>query len=167
MDIATCFTKIKHTWTELSWPEPEEAFVIMVKLTEDMGKIALMYCRLIEERAEELSFKDYRVNSSDSISGVRSLQLCVVLNNMKQLREVISKLPEDLDWQGLKEETANMISGDQIQHTLLTQLEIINSSINKKIEGVIQTLAQKLQADIKKHIDNLSAPSDANISVVN
>ncbi|XP_038633526.1 protein unc-13 homolog D isoform X2 [Scyliorhinus canicula] len=167
VDIATCFTKIKHTWTELSWPEPEEAFVIMVKLTEDVGKIALMYCRLIEERAEELSFKDYRVNSSDSISGVRSLQLCVVLNNMKQLREVISKLPEDLDWQGLKEETANMISGDQIQHTLLTQLETINSSINKKIEGVIQTLAQKLQADIKKHIDNLSHPSIANISVVN
>ncbi|XP_078081396.1 protein unc-13 homolog D isoform X2 [Mustelus asterias] len=167
VDIATCFTKIKQTWTELSWPEPEEAFVIMVKLTEDMGKIALMYCRLIEERAEELSFKDIGVKSSDSANGVRSLQLCVVLNNMRQLRQVISKLPTDLDWQGLKEDTANMISVDQIQNTLLTQLETINISINRKIEGVIQSLAQKLQADIKKRIDNLSASNDINIPMVN
>ncbi|XP_067913937.1 protein unc-13 homolog D [Heterodontus francisci] len=160
VDIATCFTKIKQTWTELSWPDPEEAFVIMVKLTEDMCKIALLYCRLIGERAEELSVKDYRVNSSDSdVHRVRSLQLCVVLNNMKQLREVISMLPEDLDWQGLKEDTAKMISVDQIQNTLHTQLELVNSSINKKINGVIQTLAQKLQADIKKYIHNLSTSS--------
>ncbi|XP_078426960.1 protein unc-13 homolog D isoform X1 [Cetorhinus maximus] len=167
VDIATCFTKIKQTWTELSWPEPEEAFVIMVKLTEDMGKIALMYCRLIEERAEELSFKDYQIKSSDSINGVRSLQLCMVLNNMKQLREVFSKLPEDLDWQGLKEDTANMISVDQIQNTLHTQLETIKSSINKKIEGVIQTLAQKLQADIKKRINNLSVSQSDSTPMVN
>uniref|UniRef100_UPI00398E5D36 protein unc-13 homolog D isoform X3 n=1 Tax=Pristiophorus japonicus TaxID=55135 RepID=UPI00398E5D36 len=162
VDIATCFTKIKQTWTELSWPDPEEAFVIMVKLTEDMCKIALLYCRLIEERAEELSVKGYRVNSSDSdVNGVRSLQCCVVLNNMKRLLEVISNLPEDLDWQGLKEDTANMITVDQIQNTLHTQLETVNSSINKKIQGVVQTLAQKLQADIKKHIHSLSTSSHA------
>ncbi|XP_048467107.1 protein unc-13 homolog D [Rhincodon typus] len=162
VDIGTCFAKIKHTWTELSWPEPEEAFVIMVKLTEDMCKIALMYCRLIEARAEELSVKHYQVHASDSdIHGVRSLQLCVVLNNMKQLWEVISKLPDELDWQGLKEDTADMIPEDQIQSTLHTQLETFNSSINNKIKGVIQTLAQKLQADIKIHIHNLSASSDA------
>ncbi|XP_060700614.1 protein unc-13 homolog D isoform X1 [Hemiscyllium ocellatum] len=161
VDIGTCFAKIKHTWTELSWPEPEEAFVVMVKLTEDMCKIALMYCRLIEERAEELSVKHYQVNTRDSdIHGVRSLQLCVVLNNMKQLWEVISKLPEELDWQGLKEDTADLIPEDQIQSTLHTQLETFNSSINNKIKGVLQTLAQKLQADIKIHIYNLSASSD-------
>ncbi|XP_067860496.1 protein unc-13 homolog D [Heptranchias perlo] len=162
VDIATCFTKIKHTWTELSWPEPEEAFVIMVKLTEDMCNLALMYCRLIKQRAEELSVKGHEVNSSDSdVNGVRSLQLCVVLNNMEQLRRVISKLPEDLDWQGLKEDTANVIAVDQIQNTLHTQLETVNSSINKKIKGVVQTLAQKLQADIKKHIHTLATSSHA------
>ncbi|XP_051889315.1 LOW QUALITY PROTEIN: protein unc-13 homolog D [Pristis pectinata] len=160
VDIATCYLKIKQTWTQLSWPDPEEAFVIMVKLTEDMCKIALMYCRLIEQKAEELSAKGNQVNPSDSdANAVRSLQLCVVLNNMRHLREVISRLPEDLDWQGLKEDTANMISVDQIQNTLHTQLKRVNDSINNKIQGVIQTLAQKLQADIKKHIHNLSTSS--------
>ncbi|XP_055509991.1 protein unc-13 homolog D [Leucoraja erinacea] len=157
VDIATCYLKIKQTWTQLSWPDSEEAFVIMVKLTEDMCKVALMYCRLIEQRAEELSTNKDHANQSDSdVNAVRSLQLCVVLNNMRHLRVVISQLPEDLDWQGLMEDTANMISVDQIQNTLHTQLKRVNGSINNKIQGVIQTLAQKLQADIKKHIHNLS-----------
>ncbi|XP_069779382.1 protein unc-13 homolog D [Narcine bancroftii] len=160
VDIATCFLKIKQTWTQLSWPDPEQAFVIMVKLTEDMCTIALMYCRLIEQRAEELSNQGDQVNRRDSVeSAVRSLQLCVVLNNMRHLRETISQLPGDLDWQGLKEDTVNMISEGQIQNTLHTQLERVNSSINNKIQGVIQTLAQKLQAEIKKHLHNMFTAS--------
>ncbi|XP_072098744.1 protein unc-13 homolog D isoform X2 [Mobula birostris] len=160
VDIATCYLKIKQTWTQLSWPDSEQAFVIMVKLTEDMCKIALMYCRLIEQKAEELSSRGDQENTNDSdVNAVRSLQLCVVLNNMRHLREVISQLPEDLDWQGLKEDTASMISLDQIQNTLHTQLKRVNDQINNKIQGVIQTLAQKLQADIKKHIHSLSTSS--------
>lgn len=107
VDLSTCYAQIVKTWQQLNWPDPEEAFMIMVKLVEvcalgagkqtqaagvsscfwrrgpnewgqcpmptwwspccpvgticsfstmqDMCKIALMYCRLVKERAEALS----------------------------------------------------------------------------------------------------------------
>ncbi|KAM6240455.1 protein unc-13 homolog D isoform 4-T4 [Spheniscus humboldti] len=58
VDLSTCYAQIVKTWQQLNWPDPEEAFMIMVKLVEDMCKIALMYCRLIKERAEALSLNE-------------------------------------------------------------------------------------------------------------
>ncbi|XP_075026070.1 protein unc-13 homolog D isoform X3 [Calonectris borealis] len=58
VDLSTCYAQIVKTWQQLNWPDPEEAFMIMVKIVEDMCKIALMYCRLIKERAEALSLNE-------------------------------------------------------------------------------------------------------------
>uniref|UniRef100_A0A4W3KB43 Unc-13 homolog D n=2 Tax=Callorhinchus milii TaxID=7868 RepID=A0A4W3KB43_CALMI len=161
VDIATCFSKIQTTWVQLNWPDPEESFVVMVKLTEDMCNIALMYCRLLKARAEDLSVKGCRATSSENskINSVISLRLCVVLNNMEQLRVIISHLPAQLDWEGLKEDMTDRIEVEQIQNTLHTQLQTTKSSVNKEIKSVLQTLAQKLHMDIKIHIQHLAASS--------
>jgi len=34
VDIAACLHPVAQLWEQLSWPDPEEAFMLMVKLTE-------------------------------------------------------------------------------------------------------------------------------------
>ncbi|KFZ68664.1 Protein unc-13 D, partial [Podiceps cristatus] len=94
VDLSTCYAQIVKTWQQLNWPDPEEAFMIMVKLMEDMCKIALMYCRLIKERAEALSLSEQNEGEAANRVGITHLpQLCIVVNNIKQLRLLILRLP--------------------------------------------------------------------------
>ncbi|NXG29259.1 UN13D protein, partial [Dromaius novaehollandiae] len=154
VDLSTCYAQIVKTWQQLNWPDPEEAFMIMVKLVEDMCKIALMYCRLIKARAEELSLRAQ--NEGDAAN-----RLCIVVNNIKQLRLLILKLPSQLDWAHLEQRTGAVISPEQIQHTLHSQLDSTISCLDHEIGDVVQALAAKLEAGIARHIQELSASQDA------
>uniref|UniRef100_A0A8D0FEH6 Unc-13 homolog D n=1 Tax=Strix occidentalis caurina TaxID=311401 RepID=A0A8D0FEH6_STROC len=130
VDLSTCYAQIVKTWQQLNWPDPEEAFMIMVKLVEDMCKIALMYCRLIKERAEALSL-------SEQNEGEAANRLCVVVNNIKQLRLLILKLPSQLDWAQLVERTEAVIDQQQIQHTLHNQLDSAVSCLDHEVRDVV------------------------------
>lgn len=37
VDLVACIQPICHLWEQLFWPDPEEAFMLMVKLTEVLG----------------------------------------------------------------------------------------------------------------------------------
>uniref|UniRef100_A0A8C6JI34 Uncharacterized protein n=1 Tax=Melopsittacus undulatus TaxID=13146 RepID=A0A8C6JI34_MELUD len=134
VDLSTCYAQIVKTWQQLNWPDPEEAFMIMVKLVEDMCRIALMYCRLIKGRAEALSL--HKQNEGE--------ELCIVVNNIKQLRLLILKLPSQLDWVQLEQLTAAVIDRQQIQHTLHNQLDSTISCLDHEVQEVVQTLATKV-----------------------
>ncbi|XP_069728618.1 protein unc-13 homolog D isoform X3 [Phaenicophaeus curvirostris] len=177
VDLSTCYAQIVKTWQQLSWPDPEEAFMIMVKLVEDMCKIALMYCRLIKERAEALSL-------SGQSEGEAANRLCIVVNNIKQLRLLILRLPSQLDWAQLEQRTEAVIDPQQIQHTLHNQLDSTVSCLDHEIQDVVQALATKvgpgheeagaegkspvplcisswqLEKGIARHIQELSSSSD-------
>uniref|UniRef100_A0A8C6YVB9 Unc-13 homolog D n=1 Tax=Nothoprocta perdicaria TaxID=30464 RepID=A0A8C6YVB9_NOTPE len=153
VDLSTCYAQIVKTWQQLNWPDPEEAFMIMVKLVEDMCKIALMYCRLIKARAEELSQREQ--NEGDAAN-----RLCIVVNNIKQLRLLILKLPSQLDWTQLEQRTGDIINPEQIQHTLHNQLDSTISCLDHEIRDVVQALAAKLEGGIARHIQELSASHD-------
>uniref|UniRef100_A0A8B9T663 Unc-13 homolog D n=1 Tax=Anas platyrhynchos TaxID=8839 RepID=A0A8B9T663_ANAPL len=136
--------QIVKTWQQLNWPDPEEAFMIMVKLgggsyTRDMCKIALMYCRLIKTRAEALSL-------SEQNEGEAANRLCIVVNNIKQLRLLILKLPSQLDWAQLERRTGAVIDPQQIQHTLHHQLDSTVSCLDREVQDVVQALATKVTA---------------------
>ncbi|NWI98290.1 UN13D protein, partial [Crypturellus undulatus] len=150
VDLSTCYAQIVKTWQQLNWPDPEEAFMIMVKLVEDMCKIALMYCRLIKARAEELSLREQ--NEGDAAN-----RLCIVVNNIKQLRLLILKLPSQLNWAQLEQRTGDIINPEQIQHTLHNQLDSTISCLDHEIRDVVQALAAKLEGGIARHIQELSA----------
>ncbi|XP_053155878.1 protein unc-13 homolog D [Hemicordylus capensis] len=154
VDLSTCYAQMVKTWQQLDWPDLEEAFMIMVKFVEDMCKIAQIYCRLIKTRAEELSSKQYE-------EGEAANRLCVVVNNIEQLRMMILKLPSQLDWAHLEHKTGGVIASEQIQHTLHHQLQTAITFLNNEIRGVVQTLAAKLDAGITRHIQELSACSDS------
>lgn len=72
------------------------------------------------------------------------LQLCVVVNNIEQLRMMILKLPKQLDWARLEQNAGPVITPEQIQHTLHQQLQASISCLNNEIRGVVQTLAIKV-----------------------
>uniref|UniRef100_A0A670Y332 Unc-13 homolog D n=1 Tax=Pseudonaja textilis TaxID=8673 RepID=A0A670Y332_PSETE len=137
VDLSTCYAQMVKTWQQLDWPDPEEAFMIMVKFVEDMCKIALMYCQMIKARAEELS-------SNQTEAGQAANRLCVVVNNIEQLRMMILKLPKQLNWAGLEQNTGPVITSEQIQHTLHQQLQASVSCLNNEIRGVVQTLVTKV-----------------------
>ncbi|NXW03028.1 UN13D protein, partial [Fregetta grallaria] len=153
VDLSTCYAQIVKTWQQLSWPDPEEAFMIMVKLVEDMCKIALMYCRLIKERAEALSLNEQN-------EGKAANRLCIVVNNIKQLRLLILKLPLQLDWAQLEQRTGAVIDPQQIQHTLHNQLDSTVSCLDHEVRDVVQALATKLEKGIARHIQELSSSND-------
>uniref|UniRef100_A0A669Q196 Unc-13 homolog D n=1 Tax=Phasianus colchicus TaxID=9054 RepID=A0A669Q196_PHACC len=154
VDLSTCYAQIVKTWQQLNWPDPEEAFMIMVKLVEDMCKIALMYCRLIKERAEALSLCEQN-------EGEAANRLCIVVNNIKQLRLLILKLPLQLDWAQLERRTGAVIGQQQIQHTLHHQLDSTVCCLDREVQDVVQALATKLEAGIARHIQELSASNNA------
>ncbi|XP_006018342.2 protein unc-13 homolog D [Alligator sinensis] len=154
VDLSTCYAQIVKTWQQLDWPDPEEAFMIMVKLVEDMCKIALMYCRLIKTRAEELS-------SNQQDEGNAANRLCIVVNNIEQLRLLILRLPSQLDWERLERRMGDTIDPEQIQHTLHNQLQGTVSCLDHEIRDVVQTLAAKLEGGIARHIQELSTSRDS------
>uniref|UniRef100_A0A8B9IFI6 Unc-13 homolog D n=1 Tax=Anser cygnoides TaxID=8845 RepID=A0A8B9IFI6_ANSCY len=145
VDLSTCYAQIVKTWQQLNWPDPEEAFMIMVKLVEDMCKIALMYCRLIKARAEALSL-------SEQNEGEAANRLCIVVNNIKQLRLLILKLPSQLDWAQLERRTGAVIDPQQIQHTLHHQLDSTVSCLDHEVQDVVQALATKVTACHQPHL---------------
>ncbi|XP_051490877.1 protein unc-13 homolog D [Apus apus] len=153
VDLSTCYAQIVKTWQQLNWPDPEEAFMIMVKLVEDICKIALMYCRLIKERAEALSL-------SEQSEAKAANRLCIVVNNIKQLRLLILKLPSQLDWAQLEQRTGPVIDQQQIQHTLHHQLDSTVSCLDHQVRDVVQALATKLEKGIARHIQELSSSND-------
>ncbi|XP_010022050.1 PREDICTED: protein unc-13 homolog D [Nestor notabilis] len=153
VDLSTCYAQIVQTWQQLNWPDPEEAFMIMVKLVEDMCRIALMYCRLIKGRAEALSL-------SKQNEGEAANRLCIVVNNIKQLRLLILKLPSQLDWVQLEQHTGPVIDQQQIQHTLHNQLDSTISCLDHEVQEVVQALATKLEKGIARHIQELSSSND-------
>ncbi|XP_058022564.1 protein unc-13 homolog D isoform X2 [Ahaetulla prasina] len=154
VDLSTCYAQMVKTWQQLDWPDPEEAFMIMVKFVEDTCKIAQMYCQMIKARAEELS-------SNQSDAGQAANRLCVVVNNIEQLRMMILKLPKQLNWAFLEQNTGPVITPEQIQHTLHQQLQASVSCLNNEIRGVVKTLATKMDARIARHIQELSVCSDS------
>ncbi|CAM4555720.1 protein unc-13 homolog D isoform X1 [Lepidochelys kempii] len=154
VDLSTCYAQIVKTWQQLDWPDPEEAFMIMVKFVEDMCKIALAYCKLIKSRADELS-------SKQQDEGDAANRLCIVVNNVKQLRLLILKLPKQLEWGHLEQRMKDIIEPEQFQHTLHDQLQGTITCLDHEIRDVVQNLAKKLDAGISRHIQNLAACSDS------
>uniref|UniRef100_A0A674HPR7 Unc-13 homolog D n=1 Tax=Taeniopygia guttata TaxID=59729 RepID=A0A674HPR7_TAEGU len=153
VDLSTCYAQIVTTWKQLNWPDPEKAFMIMVNLLEDMCKISLMYCKLIKERAEALSLREQN-------EGEAANKLCIVVNNIEQLRLLMLRLPSQLDWAQLERRMRGLIDPQQIQNALHNQLDSTVACLDHEVRDVVQALATKLEKGIARHIQELSSSSD-------
>ncbi|XP_036197388.1 protein unc-13 homolog D isoform X1 [Myotis myotis] len=148
VDLSTCFAQIGHTAQQLDWPDPEEAFMITVKFVEDTCRLALVYCSLIKARARELA-------AGQKDQGLAANMLCVVVNDMEQLRLVIGRLPTQLAWEALEQRVAAVLEQEQLQNTLHAQLQSALAGLSHEIRTGVRTLAEQLEAGIAKHIHSL------------
>ncbi|XP_069563579.1 protein unc-13 homolog D isoform X1 [Brachyistius frenatus] len=148
VDLVACIQPICHLWEQLSWPDPEEAFMLMVKLTEDVCKIVVNYCHTLKERV--------RVLSENSDHGSAINMLCVVVNDLEHLRSVLTRLPTQLNWTGLRDRTQNVIGESQFHNTLHSQLQLAQSTLCREIRSALDTLGKKLNTDIETHVRGMS-----------
>ncbi|XP_029312783.1 protein unc-13 homolog D isoform X2 [Cottoperca gobio] len=148
VDLVALIQPICQLWEKLSWPDPEEAFMLMVKLTEDVCKIVVNYCNLLKERV--------RVLSENSDHGRAINMLCVVVNDLEHLRSVLTRLPKQLNWAGLRDRTQNVIGESQFHNTLPSQLQQAQSVLGREIRSALDTLGKKLNTDIETHVRNMS-----------
>ncbi|XP_045155793.1 protein unc-13 homolog D isoform X2 [Echinops telfairi] len=154
VDLSTCFAQISHTARQLDWPDPEEAFMITVKFVEDTCRLALVYCSLIKARARELS-------AVQKDQGQAANMLCVVVNDMEQLRLVIDRLPAQLGWEALEQRVSAVLAQEQLQHTLHAQLQGALAGLGHEIRTGVRTLAKQLEVGIAKHIQKLLAVKES------
>ncbi|KTG34521.1 hypothetical protein cypCar_00003389 [Cyprinus carpio] len=145
VDIAACLHPVAQLWEQLSWPDPEEAFMLMVKLTEDVCKIASTYCQMLKARVKELSV------DSDRESAIK--MLCVVVNDLEHLHTVLTRLPQQLNWAGLRERTRHVIGDTQFQNTLPSQLQHTQSALNREIRSAVETLGKKAVIPLMKYLE--------------
>uniref|UniRef100_A0A8C6I724 Protein unc-13 homolog D n=1 Tax=Mus spicilegus TaxID=10103 RepID=A0A8C6I724_MUSSI len=148
VDLSTCFAQISHTARQLDWPDPEEAFMITVKFVEDTCRLALVYCSLIKARARELSAVQKDQSQAADM-------LCVVVNNMEQLRLIIDKLPTQLAWEALEQRVGAVLEEGQLQNTLHAQLQGALAGLGHEIRTGVRTLAEQLEVGIATHIQKL------------
>ncbi|XP_068614263.1 protein unc-13 homolog D-like [Brachionichthys hirsutus] len=148
VDLVACIQPICQLWEQLSWPDPEEAFMLMVKLTEDVCKIVVNYCRILKERVRVLSA------TSDHCGAIN--MLCVVVNDLEHLRSVLTRLPTQLNWTGLRNRTENVIKEAQFNNTLPSQLWQAQNILDREIRSALDTLGKKLNTDIETHVRSMS-----------
>ncbi|XP_028821116.1 protein unc-13 homolog D [Denticeps clupeoides] len=149
VDLAACLQPIAFLWEQLAWPDPEEGFMLMVKITEDMCKISSTYSQMLKQRVKRLS--------EDSDQGRAINMLCVVVNDLEHLRTVLSHLPHQLKWAGLRERTRHVINDTQFQNTLHSQLQHTQVVLSREIRSAVDTLARKLHTDIETYVRNMAS----------
>lgn len=71
-------------------------------------------------------------------------QLCVVVNDMEQLRLVIGRLPTQLAWEALEQRVAAVLEQEQLQNTLHAQLQSALAGLSHEIRTGVRTLAEQV-----------------------
>ncbi|XP_034050433.1 protein unc-13 homolog D [Thalassophryne amazonica] len=147
VDLAACIHPVCQLWEQLSWPDPEEAFMLMVKITEDVCKIVVTYCQILKERVRTLS------ENSDHCSAIN--MLCVVVNDLEHLRSVLTRVPTQLNWAGLRERTHHVIGESQFHNTLPSQVQQTQSILDREIRSALDTLGKQLNTDIETYVRSM------------
>ncbi|KAK7918943.1 hypothetical protein WMY93_010227 [Mugilogobius chulae] len=106
------------------------------------------YCKILKERV--------RVLTENSEYGSAINMLCVVVNDLEHLRSVLTRLPSQLNWPGLKERTQLVIGERQFHNTLPSQLQQAQDILSKEIRSALDTLGKRLNTDIETHVRSMA-----------
>lgn len=129
---------------------------------QDVCKIVVNYCQILKRRVRLLSEnsdhggainmvgakqagKKARRETKRNVIDHDSMQLCVVVNDLEYLRSVISRLPTELKWAVLRDQTQNVIGESQFNNTLPLQLVQAQSFLCREIRSALDTLGKKVR----------------------
>lgn len=82
--------------------------------------------------------------SVDTLKQTHLPQLCIVVNNIEQLRLLMLKLPSQLEWAQLEQRMRGVIDPQQIQNALHNQLDSTVACLDHEVRDVVQALATKV-----------------------
>lgn len=121
------------------------------------------YCRILKGRVRLLSENSDPATAINMVSAAKDLksdplskrpissdfaavllQLCVVVNDLEHLRSVLTRLPTQLNWAGLRDRTQNVIGESQFNNTLPLQLQQAQSVLAREIRSALDTLSKKV-----------------------
>ncbi|XP_064806729.1 protein unc-13 homolog D-like isoform X6 [Oncorhynchus masou masou] len=154
VDLVTCVQPICQLWEQLSWPDPEEAFMLMVKLTVDVCKIVMNYCRILKERVRELSENSdpgraVNMLNSDIAMYVRSMSTRCRIPS-KSTEEAVVPLIKYLERE-LQYMNENLVQENFNRYSLLTPLwtnsirTLYQVATQQKQEDGLMVFCQRLQ----------------------
>lgn len=129
-------------------------------LSQDVCKIVVNYCQILKRKVWLLSENSDHGSAINMVSAKWEenvfhkamiyfanhyfVQLCVVVNDLEYLRSVISRLPTELKWTVLRDQTQNVIGESQFNNTLPLQLEQAQSFLCREIRSALDTLGKKV-----------------------
>lgn len=67
------------------------------------------------------------------------------MNDLEHLRSVLTRLPTQLNWTGLRDRTQNVIGESQFNNTLPSQLQQAQSVLGREIRSALDTLGKKVR----------------------
>lgn len=70
----------------------------------------------------------------------------MVVNDLEYLRSLLSRLPTQLNWAGLRERTQNVIGESQFQNTLPSQLQQAQGILGREIRSALDTLGKQVRS---------------------
>lgn len=128
---------------------------------QDVCKIVVNYCHALKERVRILSENSDHGSAINMVctcththtqetfvllchSHLFCVQLCVVVNDLEHLRSVLSRLPTQLNWAGLRDRTQTVIGESQFHNTLPSQLQQAQSILSREIRSALDTLGKKV-----------------------
>lgn len=68
-----------------------------------------------------------------------------MVNDLEHLRSVLTRLPTQLNWTGLRDRTQNVIGESQFNNTLPLQLQQAQSVLGREIRSALDTLGKKVR----------------------
>ncbi|XP_018419766.1 PREDICTED: BAI1-associated protein 3 [Nanorana parkeri] len=156
VDVTICFSQIKEFWAQLAWPNSSEAFVFLTQLSDDICKAAIYYSEAIKRNVDR--------SHQSAGQAVVTEQLCIILNNIEHVRKFMSNVMRDLDCKSLEpavEQPCGSEVKQQVQKAMSTQLQNIDTDMQREAKNMISHLTEKMIGDIKKYIQHISLSPDS------
>lgn len=162
------------THTKKSSSSESMALTEFLVLSQDVCKIVVNYCQILKRKVWLLSENSDHGCAINMVSAKWEenvfhkaviyfvnhcfVQLCVVVNDLEYLRSVISRLPTELKWAVLRDQTQNVIGENQFNNTLPLQLEQAQSFLCREIRSALDTLGKKVwhQPSALGHSENVT-----------
>ncbi|XP_064115164.1 BAI1-associated protein 3-like [Macrobrachium nipponense] len=146
VDTTSCFYHVKTFWRHLAWPDPCSSYTLVVKMIESMSGTADYYVFLLQQRLHTLA--------TDTEEEERAQQLCITVNNMEHVRNSLTLLQEELQFEQLgqildaQDPRAGTTYSDHLTGLLLAALGNLDSKIAESLSPVSEKLRQELQKDV-------------------
>nr|XP_051686332.1 BAI1-associated protein 3 isoform X2 [Oryctolagus cuniculus] len=138
-----CFSHVQELWARLAWPDAAQAQALGLQLSQDMCEAALLYVELLRKKV-------------DSQPGAAEEPLCVVLNDVEQVRKASGQALRGLVWpEGAAAAPA------ALPRPLLSCVQALDEDLQREAGTVTAHLTAKMVGDVRKYVQHISLSPDS------